>query len=704
MARRAPETLADYVVVGIAPALIMLLVGSLVFFLIGVFYQGEFPYRLTWVMGLFVLATVCVARISMEEGAGYAALFGLPLGVVVGIAVVYFVEIKGPLAPLSALINWSLLALIWWCAHQLTWDCTLLDDRRDTTGQGLLQSMGWETPRRIDSQQAEVSSSSNASTDPAAATDDHSDATQKEPPLWWQRWFGHREQPAAHGRWVVYFSVAALPLFGLGQFFIPADDVAGRRYAFWMLVIYVGSGLGLLLTTSFLGLRRYIRQRQLEMPVEMAATWLSVGVLMILGLLVAAALLPRPAPEYSMAAAIESRLGSFTSPDRTSSRVGFGPEGAQPNAEGQQAASSTRSSASQAGEGQGTQGQGGSSGPGGRENPQKSGESSSGAGNGTQSAPANNQGNSDAPDSADSNNSSNQGPSAAQPSKQPGSSGTTAGGSSGTGPGGTAGSESRGANRDSSNASNENSAGDSSSPGSAESGGKSGSPDRKTDPNSSPTETSQSNRTSGDSSTATSQSPSPRAPALGQALSGAGNLLRMLFYVAIGVLAAFLAWRYRHELAAAWKQLIKELGDLWNRLFGKTTSEASAEEIIQTKPVSKSFRDFADPFASGQAHRMTSAQLVQYSFDALQAWGREFATPRKNGQTAHEFSESLAVHQPAIEVPARQLAEIYSRMAYARQAPPTQTLAILNSLWQTMNDLAHWPLTADSSGRPAGSV
>ena len=54
------------------------------------------------------------------------------------------------------------------------------------------------------------------------------------------------------------------------------------------------SGLCLLLTTSFLGLRRYLRQRQVEMPLEMAATWLGVGVTLIVVMLLFCLLLPRP--------------------------------------------------------------------------------------------------------------------------------------------------------------------------------------------------------------------------------------------------------------------------------------------------------------------------------------------------------------------------------------------------------------------------
>ena len=52
------ETLADYLVVAICPALIMLLVGSLMYFLVEVFYQGEFKARLLWVMAMFVMAIV----------------------------------------------------------------------------------------------------------------------------------------------------------------------------------------------------------------------------------------------------------------------------------------------------------------------------------------------------------------------------------------------------------------------------------------------------------------------------------------------------------------------------------------------------------------------------------------------------------------------------------------------------------------------
>ena len=91
-----------------------------------------------------------------------------------------------------------------------------------------------------------------------------------------------------------------MPLFGLGQSLIPASDVGRRRYAFWLMGVYVASGLGLLLTTSFLNLRRYLRQRNLQMPVAMTGVWLTGGALIIAVLLTLGALIPRPSPEYAL--------------------------------------------------------------------------------------------------------------------------------------------------------------------------------------------------------------------------------------------------------------------------------------------------------------------------------------------------------------------------------------------------------------------
>ena len=76
MARRLRQTLMDYMVIGISPALIMGMVGSLLFFLLTVFYHGQHETRLHFIFAMFTMAIVLIARISMEEGIEYASLFG----------------------------------------------------------------------------------------------------------------------------------------------------------------------------------------------------------------------------------------------------------------------------------------------------------------------------------------------------------------------------------------------------------------------------------------------------------------------------------------------------------------------------------------------------------------------------------------------------------------------------------------------------
>ena len=93
---------------------------------------------------------------------------------------------------------------------------------------------------------------------------------------------------------MIYYSLAALPLFGLGQTLLPAGDLAARRQGFIYLFFYLAAALGLLVTTSFLGLRRYLRQRYLVMPGRIALGWVQFGVVgaaIVLGLTL---LLPRP--------------------------------------------------------------------------------------------------------------------------------------------------------------------------------------------------------------------------------------------------------------------------------------------------------------------------------------------------------------------------------------------------------------------------
>ncbi|HEX5472063.1 MAG TPA: hypothetical protein VFW73_09260, partial [Lacipirellulaceae bacterium] len=145
MAKRLYMTSADYLAIAISPALIMLLVGSLVFFLVDVVYVGQYEARLDYAFGLFVFAAVLIARISIEMGSERASLFGLALGVAMFLFLVRFVEHP---SPFSHIINLALMGIVWWCAHRLTWDSTVIDDDEDASGEGLMQRIGVDGPEQ----------------------------------------------------------------------------------------------------------------------------------------------------------------------------------------------------------------------------------------------------------------------------------------------------------------------------------------------------------------------------------------------------------------------------------------------------------------------------------------------------------------------------------------------------------------------------
>jgi len=87
MSNRLDKTAADYIAIAVGPALIMLMVGSLVYFLVELYYEGDFADRLHWILSCFVFATVLIGRISIESGTARAMLFALPLAIVMGFAI-----------------------------------------------------------------------------------------------------------------------------------------------------------------------------------------------------------------------------------------------------------------------------------------------------------------------------------------------------------------------------------------------------------------------------------------------------------------------------------------------------------------------------------------------------------------------------------------------------------------------------------------
>ena len=170
--KRSQATLVNYLVAAIEPALIMIMVGSLMFFLLDTWYEGEFLDRLRWILFWFVFGIVLITRVSMQIGGEQAKGYGLALGGAVALVATRLTGFQ----PFLLIV----MGIVWWATHKLTLDCTLLDEDQDT-GVGLLQQSGLDPSAMADTGEPE----------PAPRSHDDPDAmdTSLLPDRpWWKFW------------------------------------------------------------------------------------------------------------------------------------------------------------------------------------------------------------------------------------------------------------------------------------------------------------------------------------------------------------------------------------------------------------------------------------------------------------------------------------------------------------------------------------
>jgi hypothetical protein len=129
-----------------------------------------------------------------------------------------------------------------------------------------------------------------------------------------------------------------------------------------------------------------------------------------------------------------------------------------------------------------------------------------------------------------------------------------------------------------------------------------------------------------------------------------------------------------------------ELRELWDRWFGRPRAIAGevGEETDAPAPP-RPFAAYANPFLTGEAARMPWPRLVRYTFEALEAFGREQSCPRDPGQTAHEYAQCVVAIAPDMAGSLQLLAAWYSQLAFAPKAPTRGSPDALRDLWHAMS-------------------
>lgn len=671
--KRFDKTLGDYVAIAICPALIMTLVGSLVFFLIEILYRGGYPERLQHVFACFIFAAVLIARISMYNPVTAVGL-GTALGGSALLCLHVFVEFpkNHPLYNFTFFVNLAMLGIVWWCSHKLTWDCTFIDERHEAGGEGLLDAAG-------------LDSSNNSEADGSAdAVADDGDA--KSPPTWGDRLMRYlrerKNRPHTPGVWVVYFSLAALPLFGLGQLLMVSAGPAQRGYVFKLLAVYVASGLGLLLATTYLGLRRYLRQRKLKMPASMTAVWLALGAGLILALLGVGMILPRPSPD----SALTKWMNQAVSPKLKASKNAVLRDGA---GKGEGSASKNTKGDPQAKPGSGQQAgkEGNKSKPGQDPSTSGKGNNQSGGSGGNKSQSGQSQGDSrqskqnQSGDQRASSQQGKQGEGSKDNQPNGGNEDQQKGDQSNRGDG-----NKQANGQDQAGREDDRKRGGNQSPDKKNAGQSSSSSDENQQNNPQDQEkTDEDNSAGGDSpDNDNARDMFNHAPEFGGTIASILKWIVIAIGVLIGgyfllkALANFMPWA---------RGVLDWLRNLWESLFGgqrsaeAITSAAAAEALPETPPP---FASFGNPFLDGSAARMTPEQLVRYSFAALESWAWEQRMGRKPEETPLEFAERIGEQAPKMANDLKRLGSLYAFAAYARGKLPASSVESLQQFWQRL--------------------
>ncbi|GAB4130185.1 DUF4129 domain-containing protein [Thermopirellula anaerolimosa] len=645
------RTAVDFFARLVNPVLVMMMVGSLAFLLQESFYRGDFPMRLRWVSGLFVFAAVLIAWITIEMGRVRAGLYLSPLLILGVVALDRFVEthILG-IPALTTVFHVIVVVSIWLVCHHVMLDCLLLDeDAAPSGGKGLLEE--WASSP-VPQASAEKEGGSQNPSEKAPIGERENVALGK----FWDRVYPERPQ-GPPGRTVLYVLLGGLLVIAVAGLNGPAQGTA--VYA----ATYVASGLGLLMTTSLLQLRLYLRQRDLAMPGDAVRGWGVVGGAVIVGVLLLAWLLPKPAvPTWSWGVYLKSPLRKASAYAARAMEPANTPTSKNPAAAASRKPSERQASTSVSGNTQSQEPTSGAEKAGGGKNDTESEGDGSGE---SKNDPARGRTAARETGPESSRNESKSGGAKAEPTAEP---------SQSSSPQRTASerNQSREGEREVTKRSpdgGERSEDERTHHTSAEKDqvGPQGAGQSRagaTATNTEQSSESQTNPTSEDTRKKFQQS-LPQV-SLNQVASGFAFLLRLLIALAFVVAAAWLAWRYRHEVREVLRQWCEQLMRLMESLFGRRKAaggndSAAGPALSQSPPFSR----FQDPFASGMAARQAPVWLVVYSFDALQAWGEQMGMPRDPDETPKEYARRLRASGLRGPNAFDRLSELYNLAAYA---------------------------------------
>ena len=175
--------------------------------------------------------------------------------------------------------------------------------------------------------------------------------------------------------------------------------------------------------------------------------------------------------------------------------------------------------------------------------------------------------------------------------------------------------------------------------------------------------------------------------------SSVATFVKWLIYIAFAVLVVIYAVRHWELVKAGLSRFLQDLRNLLAGLFGRKPKEpkeaaaALGEDRLQHRPI-KPFADYPNPFRNGMERDMGTIELIEYTYDALQAWGAEHGRPKRPDQTPTEYVQELARHDAQLANDVRPVALLYLRAAFSTRPPGSQSHKQLKKAWSSLDRAA----------------
>lgn len=251
------------------------LICSLVLHLIelrSLFVQGG-EWRLRLATLAFAAGVVLLQRLTATQGKSVAHGYAIALGVAITLFALHnALAYRLPAHPgLVFLFNEICFLILWWVGYKTTSAYAKhFDEAEDAAAEYGLLARRRQRAREVKKE----------------LTDEEREA------LWRERLKGRHP-----GLVLLYFSLFAIPAFGLGVYLFEAGDPAVQLRLVRLgvlLFVYLWCAFCLLFLSSLSRLRAYFEKREVTLPEMVGLWWLVIGFLVSTSALVVAAFLPQP--------------------------------------------------------------------------------------------------------------------------------------------------------------------------------------------------------------------------------------------------------------------------------------------------------------------------------------------------------------------------------------------------------------------------